>query len=388
MSFWSNVKSHVAQRLSAASGVSVSPDDLVTPPRPELGDLAFGCFKLAKTLGKNPAEAAKDVAAKFGSADHLVASAEADGPFVNVKVNTGEFIHRMIRDVELAGAGYAATEDGRGKTIMLEYAQPNTHKEMHVGHLRNLVLGASLVKVLTHAGWKVIPASYHGDVGAHVAKCLWWFVEKSRDNGVGSSPAGADPSASFGAGSVRPGQGAKKPPKKIKEEPRSDAMGLSEKEVDALLAAVPPEKRTGRYLGEMYTQASREFETHPENKETVSAVQKALESHDPIWNKLWLETRRWSLDEFAELFDELGVKIERQYLESEVVDEGQKIVDQLLAKNVAKASEGAIVVVDPVSLQYMAGSEIDFVDDLIGASFKVENPKATASCGCGTSFTL
>lgn len=50
--------------------------------------------------------------------------------------------------------------------------------------------------------------------------------------------------------------------------------------------------------------------------------------------------------------------------------------------------EGAIVVVDPVSLQYMTGSKLDFVDDLLGASFKVENPKATASCGCGTSFTL
>jgi iron-sulfur cluster assembly accessory protein len=50
--------------------------------------------------------------------------------------------------------------------------------------------------------------------------------------------------------------------------------------------------------------------------------------------------------------------------------------------------EGAVVVVDPVSLQYMAGSQIDFADELIGASFKIENPKATASCGCGTSFSL
>jgi iron-sulfur cluster assembly accessory protein len=49
---------------------------------------------------------------------------------------------------------------------------------------------------------------------------------------------------------------------------------------------------------------------------------------------------------------------------------------------------GAMVVIDPVSVDYMAGSEIDFVDDLIGASFKVKNPKATASCGCGTSFSL
>jgi iron-sulfur cluster assembly accessory protein len=49
---------------------------------------------------------------------------------------------------------------------------------------------------------------------------------------------------------------------------------------------------------------------------------------------------------------------------------------------------GVTMVVDPVSLQYLAGSEVDFVDDLIGASFKVNNPKAKASCGCGTSFSL
>ncbi len=49
---------------------------------------------------------------------------------------------------------------------------------------------------------------------------------------------------------------------------------------------------------------------------------------------------------------------------------------------------GATVLIDPVSLTYMAGSEIDFVDDLIGSSFRVNNPKATASCGCGTSFAM
>ena len=52
------------------------------------------------------------------------------------------------------------------------------------------------------------------------------------------------------------------------------------------------------------------------------------------------------------------------------------------------AQDGATVLIDPVSINYMAGAEIDFVDDLIGASFKVHNPKATASCGCGTSFAI
>ncbi len=56
--------------------------------------------------------------------------------------------------------------------------------------------------------------------------------------------------------------------------------------------------------------------------------------------------------------------------------------------DVVIARDGAVVLIDPVSLQYMAGAQIDFVDDLIGASFKIANPLATASCGCGTSFTI
>jgi len=58
------------------------------------------------------------------------------------------------------------------------------------------------------------------------------------------------------------------------------------------------------------------------------------------------------------------------------------------ADDIVIEQAGATVVIDPVSVNYMVGSEIDFVDDLIGAAFKVNNPKATASCGCGTSFAL
>lgn len=64
------------------------------------------------------------------------------------------------------------------------------------------------------------------------------------------------------------------------------------------------------------------------------------------------------------------------------------LVDGRLSDDIVLERDGARVLIDPVSLQYMAGSQIDFVDDLIGASFKISNPQATASCGCGTSFTL
>jgi iron-sulfur cluster assembly accessory protein len=58
------------------------------------------------------------------------------------------------------------------------------------------------------------------------------------------------------------------------------------------------------------------------------------------------------------------------------------------ADDVVIRRDGATVLVDQISVGYLAGSEIDFVDDLIGTSFRINNPKATASCGCGTSFSL
>jgi iron-sulfur cluster assembly accessory protein len=58
------------------------------------------------------------------------------------------------------------------------------------------------------------------------------------------------------------------------------------------------------------------------------------------------------------------------------------------ADDIVLSRENATVLLDPTSLQYMAGAEIDYVDDLIGASFKIINPIATASCGCGTSFSV
>ncbi len=67
---------------------------------------------------------------------------------------------------------------------------------------------------------------------------------------------------------------------------------------------------------------------------------------------------------------------------------GFEVVSQTNADDLIIEKSGARVAIDPVSVPFMAGSEIDFVDDLIGASFKITNPNATASCGCGTSFSV
>ena len=64
------------------------------------------------------------------------------------------------------------------------------------------------------------------------------------------------------------------------------------------------------------------------------------------------------------------------------------IVTDRAGDDLTLARDGATVLIDPVSLEYMKGCRIDFVDDLIGQSFKIDNPNATASCGCGTSFSI
>ena len=301
-SVWTHWTREIAKRLSEVTGVDVSPDEIVVPPDRALGDFAWGAFRLAKVRKTSPATLAKEIAEKISVDRTDWSSVAAAGPYVNFTLIVGDAVNRVVREIELSGTRNA--ERGTSEhQLVLEYAQPNTHKEIHVGHLRNLALGLALDRILTHAGWHVVPVSYHGDVGAHVAKCLWYI------NKVES--------------------------RKSKVESQNLAPSTLHFTKD---------ERTGAFLGQMYAEASKELEAHPEYKDEVSVVQQKLEAHDPEWDKLWQETRRWSLDEMANIFDTLQVRIERQYLESEVVERGQQMVDELIEKGIAKESQGAIII--------------------------------------------
>ncbi|MFZ2803874.1 MAG: arginine--tRNA ligase [Patescibacteria group bacterium] len=329
---WDAIVAYVARRIAEDTDSDVTAKDLVAPPKPELGDMAFGCFALAKKLGKNPAEIAKELAPKLGKNDHTIESATAAGPYVNIFLKSGDFINRIVQEVENQKAEFGASEDGNNKEILVEYAQPNTHKEIHVGHLRNLVLGASLAKILQKNGWKVTTASYHGDVGAHVSKCLWLFVRELASAVPQPKPKRA-----------KKGQ---EPTPPLSAEVWTDHVirNLDEEMAERILAAVAKKDRTGEHLGSLYAESTKLLEENPAWKDEVSFVQQQLEARAKGWMKIWQETRRWSVAEMDTIFQELGVSIDRHYFESEVVDDGQKIVDELLKKNIAVKSQGAIVV--------------------------------------------
>ena len=316
---WDVILLHVARKISDIVGMDIQVTDLLIPPDVQLGDIAFGCFAVAKEKKVSPVDIAKKLEKEIQK-DHTVDFAKAAGPYINITLLSGEFIARIIQDVVRAGKKFGIHTTGKGKSIMLEYAQPNTHKEVHIGHVRNLLIGSSLDRLLKSTGYKTIPVSYQGDVGAHVSKCLWFLV-REKANSISQ-------------------------PKKKKDEVWIDTVlnTLDIEKADAILNTIPKVDRTATYLGKLYTESTKLLEENPDWKLQVSDVQKKLETHAPGWNKVWLETRRWCIGEFSTIFQELGVKLDKMYYESDVADAGQNMVDILLKKGIARESQGAIIV--------------------------------------------
>lgn len=275
-------------KKAIGKGFTIVRDDLDTPPDASLGDLAFPCFELAKGEGKNPAEIARELAAKIGPTD-LIETIQAVGPYVNFTFKNEAFAAHVLEDVRSGVDRYGTSKLGVGTKVLVEYAQPNTHKVLHVGHLRNVALGQSVVNILRANGYEVIPASYIGDSGADVAKTLWG-LKKFHDG----------------------------------EE--------------------PPKDDRANWLGGIYVEATKYLADHPEVKEEISEVQQQLEAREEPWYSLWKETRQWSLDGFKAAFAELGVKPEVWYFESEVEQDGKQIVQKLLTDGVAKKSQGATII--------------------------------------------
>jgi len=98
---WEAIKEYVARKIAEALSteilkIEVAAEDLGRPPEAKLGDLAFGCFKPAKMLGKSPADIAKDLQAKLGKGDHTIEGVAAAGPYLNVTLKTGDLVARIV----------------------------------------------------------------------------------------------------------------------------------------------------------------------------------------------------------------------------------------------------------------------------------------------------
>lgn len=263
---------------------------LVEPPQSDLGDLAFGCFLLAKALKKAPPAISAEIAGAL-EIDAQLIKAQAAGPYLNLTFSPG-VIGKLVLNEVLDGSFFKKSLVASAPKTMLEYSQPNTHKELHVGHMRNLCLGDSIVRMLRYAGREIVSATFPGDMGTHVAKCLWYM-------------------------------------KKHNQEP-------------------VPATGKGEWLGSMYSKAHLLLEDQngtPQedlNRQELTAILHQLEGKTGPYYDLWLETRQWSIDLMKSVYKWADVHFDEWYFESEMDSASVAWVKQLFAEGKLEKSEGAI----------------------------------------------
>lgn len=287
--FFSKNIENLLQKVGILEKVQLS-----VPPKSEMGDFSFACFEIAKSQNKNPLECAKEIKERLERENLSKVGIEkvvAMGPYVNFYLSHSMVAKTIIEEIKKQGTKYGLNKTGKGKKVIIEYPSNNTHKELHIGHLRNICLGNALTNIFRANGFVIEPINYLNDFGAHVAKCLWGLQK----------------------------------------------FHYGEK---------PPKGQEQKWLGEIYAQASQYLAEHPESKEESFELQKKLEARDKsVWS-LFKKTRQWSIDGFGLVFKELGVKHKRVFYEQDVKDDGQKIVDELLYKKIAQVGEGGAIIID------------------------------------------
>ena len=150
----------ILEKAVAASfdGAAITADELVTmleyPPDSSMGDIAFPCFKLSRTLKCAPPVIAQKLASAEFDSD--IVTAQAAGPYLNFKISEKYLTERVLGAVLSKGEGYGSFDFGEGKTVVLDYSSPNTSKPFHIGHLGTTVIGHCLKLLHEFAGYKCI----------------------------------------------------------------------------------------------------------------------------------------------------------------------------------------------------------------------------------------
>lgn len=276
----------IVSKLSATDTII----NLGRPSNPAHGDYSTSiALKLSKELKKNPLEVARMIVEKLPKND-LVEKAEIVKPgFINFWLSNEYLIKRMQKSAE-NHFDIFPFHLGKNKKIMVEFAHPNTHKLFHIGHLRNISTGEAIVRILETVGNKVIRSNYQGDVGLHIAKCLY-SIQNSKF--------------------------------------RIQNMKTLQEKIE--------------FIGKAYTEGTKAYEEDENAKKEIIEINRMIYEKDPKIMTLWNETRQWSLDYFNEVYKRVYSHFDRFYFESELPERGIEIVHVALKKRILEKSKGAIV---------------------------------------------
>jgi len=253
---------------------------LETPPTPEMGDFAFPCFKLAKTLRKAPPVIAGELAASL-VLPQGVEKAIAAGGYVNFYLDKSAQAKAVLSRVFAEGARYGGSDLGKKRNVCIDYSSVNIAKPFHIGHLPTTVIGSALYRIYNHLGFTSVGINHLGDWGTQFGKMIVAYKLWGDHDVI-------------------------------------DQGGVDE-------------------LVKIYVRYHQEVESNPSLDDEARAwFKEALELFD--WFK------KITLKEVAEVYDILGIRFDSYAGESFYNDKMGRVVDELKEKNLLKLDQGAQIV--------------------------------------------
>jgi arginyl-tRNA synthetase len=314
-------KQEVIGQLAALTGLEqeVIAGAVEVPPEQKLGDLAFPCFVLAKTMRKAPPVIAQELAGKY-PAGQTIERVEAVGGYLNFFYNRGAFAQETLSVLRSAGSDWGKSEAGKGKKVIVEFSSPNIAKPFHIGHLFSTAVGNSLARIYDQLGYDVVRINHLGDWGTQFGKLISAYKR-------------------WGDRSV------------IEKDPINELLKI-------------------------YVKFHEEAEKHPELDDEAREYFRRLEEGDKETTELWQYFRDVSLVEFKRVYELLGVHFDSYAGESFYGDKMQEVVELLEQKDLLTDSEGAKVVdlseldVPPCIILKSDGATIYATRDIAAALYR------------------
>ncbi len=283
-------RTEIAKKISSVTGLPASEADLLIeiPPQKELGDYAFPCYVLSKTLRKSPNIIASEIALNPELEEPWIFKIQAVGPYLNFFLDRGDVARTVLTAILDRGLRFGDSDEGRDKTILVEFSSPNIAKPFHVGHAFTTVLGHSLSRIYKKLGYNVVRMNHLGDYGTQFGKLITAYRLWGDDQALLASP------------------------------------------IDELLR--------------IYVKFHEAEKEDPGLSDLARENFRKLEEGAPEEKALWEKFREMSLKEFAAVYEKMGVSFDNYNGESFYSDRIPQVVELLNEKGLLVESEGARVV--------------------------------------------